>query len=265
MNIKKDIEKFSDNPGVYCIQNKTDITKLYVGKAANLRIRTRQHINNLIRNKDDCPYLQNAWNKYGENDFKIYVLCECELNKCVEKEKYYIKKLKAKVPNGYNLTDGGEGSPGRILSEEFIKKMSESQKKTFQNGRIHPMLGKHHSEKIRKKISENRGDYSGENSWDYGKPKTEDTKRKISLSKVGVKILFRKTTSKYVGVCFDIDAGSWRAYITINRKQIKLGNFEKEIDAVIARDIASIKYYGKDAKINLENKRNYYISQLNVV
>lgn len=39
-------------------------------------------------------------------------------------EKYYIVQYNCKVPNGYNVSDGGEGNLGIILSSESRKKMS---------------------------------------------------------------------------------------------------------------------------------------------
>lgn len=68
-----------------------------------------------------------------------------------------------------NCTWGGEGSTGRVISEETRKKIGESQKdKTI-------------SEETRKKISESqKGKCSGENNGFYGKTHTEETKKKIS-------------------------------------------------------------------------------------
>lgn len=36
-------------------------------------------------------------------------------------------------PNGYNLTSGGDGTPGRIITDEQRKRMSEGQKKRFKD------------------------------------------------------------------------------------------------------------------------------------
>ena len=63
----------------------------------------------------------------------------------------------------YNMTDGGEGSSGRIHSEETKKKLSEAHK------------GKTLSEKHKKKLSEVR----------KGRIFSEEHKRKLSESKKG--------------------------------------------------------------------------------
>ena len=87
-------------------------------------------------------------------------------------EKYYIKLYKTLWPNGYNLSEGGEGG---IMCEEIRKKMSLSHK-----GQIPHNKGKHHSEETKKKISEVT---SGEKNPFYGKHHSEETKQKISDSR----------------------------------------------------------------------------------
>jgi len=57
-------------------------------------------------------------------------------------------------------------------------------------------------------------------------------------------------TSGFKGVNMDKRTSKWRAYITINKKQINLGIFEKFEDAVKARLEANIKYQGEFAYPN---------------
>ena len=111
-----------------------------------------------------------------------------------------------------NLTDGGEGVGGRILSQESRRKISASSKgKTFSEehkmkigaaskGR-NTMLGKTHSEETRKKMSEERKGKTfseetkmkmsearkGEKNHNYGKTHSEETKRKIGFASKGRK------------------------------------------------------------------------------
>lgn len=67
--------------------------------------------------------INNARNKYGTDNFITTILKECDtLDEANKWEMYYINKLNTKVPNGYNLTDGGEGSIGCIVSDETRKK-----------------------------------------------------------------------------------------------------------------------------------------------
>ena len=57
--------------------------------------------------------------------------------------------------------------------------------------------------------------------------------------------LCKNNTSGVTGVCFEKSIKRWSAYITVNRKQIKLGRFKKFEDAVKARKEAEEKYFGE--------------------
>jgi hypothetical protein len=82
-------------------------------------------------------YIGNAIQKHGKKNFRKEILCECSTKvELDEKERFWIKELDCKVPNGYNISDGGEGRTGP---------MSEEQKKKMRNTR---------SEKGRKNIAE---------------------------------------------------------------------------------------------------------------
>lgn len=83
---------------------------------------------------------------------------------------------------GYNITKGGAGANGRIVSEETKNKI-----RFAISGENHPMYGKHHTEEAKKKISENHWDCSGENNPKYwkGKQFSEEHKNKISKANRG--------------------------------------------------------------------------------
>lgn len=71
-----------------------------------------------------------------------------------EWEQYYIKFYNTLYPNGYNLTEGGNGG---VPCEETRRKLSEL-KKGLLSGEKNPMFGKHHSEEfIAKMKTINRG------------------------------------------------------------------------------------------------------------
>jgi len=87
-------------------------------------------------------YLKRIIKKYGRENFDFAILENCSRQNILQKENEWIKKLNCRFPNGYNLTDGGLGSPGRIISEETRQKKRLS------------MLGKTHSEETKRKMSE---------------------------------------------------------------------------------------------------------------
>lgn len=58
--------------------------------------------------------MQRAWNKYGENNFDMFILKSCKQKYLNRLEKMYIRVYDS-FHNGYNLTKGGDGFP---LDEE---------------------------------------------------------------------------------------------------------------------------------------------------
>lgn len=56
-----------------------------------------------------------------------------------------------------------------------------------------------------------------------------------------------KNTSGFIGVSMYKDTGKWRAYITVDGKQINLGSFENKEDAIRARLEGEAKYFGEFA------------------
>lgn len=60
----------------------------------------------------------------------------------------------------------------------------------------------------------------------------------------------KNSTSKYLGVCLDKTSNKWISYITINKKSIKLGGFNDEIEAAKVRNEATIKYFGEYGNLN---------------
>ena len=106
-------------------------------------------------------------------------------------EKFYIKLYKTLWPNGYNLTEGGDGG---IPSEETRRKMSNTQsgEKNHFFGKKHSdetiiklrdiNKGKHLSEETKKKISDK---IKGRTSPNKGKHPSEETRRKMSISRKG--------------------------------------------------------------------------------
>lgn len=116
--------------GIYVIENIAN-RKVYIGRSKDIGSRISSHKHNLRNNIHINKYLQNAWNKYGENNFKFYVLEECNtLEDTYDKEIFYIDKFKScDRKYGYNLSKGGEGAG--LWSEESKEKLSIS--KRFNN------------------------------------------------------------------------------------------------------------------------------------
>lgn len=110
---------------VYLIHNIKN-NKVYVGKTKNPQKRWAKHIRiaNGTRTIEKF-YLHRAINKYEENSFIFSIIQYFNNEKDMdEAEKYWIKYFDSKNQKyGYNLTDGGEGVSGRIVSEATRQKM----------------------------------------------------------------------------------------------------------------------------------------------
>ena len=123
--------------GVIYLRTNLANGKQYVGQTVNFRQREYDWSKRLNRDYAGV-YINNAREKYGTENWSVEILKECdtedELN---EWERYYIKKLNTKAPNGYNLSDGGEGCSGWIMPEEQRVTLSEIRK-----GSNNPMYGK---------------------------------------------------------------------------------------------------------------------------
>ena len=108
-----------------------------------------------------CKKFYNAIIKYGWSNFKHIVLCKTCKDRALLLEKTLVKYYKSRNLS-YNITDGGEDS-------------------------IPSMLGKHHTEEAKKKISE-----AGK------RPCTEQAKRKMGLTNRGINNgMYGKTISDY--------------------------------------------------------------------
>lgn len=138
--------------GIYKITNLLD-NKVYIGQALNIDKRWKEHQAALKHNKHQNKHLQNAWNKYGEENFKFEVIEECIKYLLNEEGIKYVKYYNANnVYFGYNQTIGGESTFGYKHTDKTKAKLSSINKKRLANPENHPLYGKHHTEETKEKI-----------------------------------------------------------------------------------------------------------------
>src|SRR6266581_8275853 len=113
-------------PGIYKITCTVN-NKIYIGSAVNLRRRRKEHFSDLRCNKHVNPYMQHAWNKYGEDAF-VFEVWELVLPMSLTaREQYWLNKLKPFGKKGFNI-DREAGSPlGRKHTPEAIENMRRVQ------------------------------------------------------------------------------------------------------------------------------------------
>lgn len=155
---------------VYMHTNKIN-NKVYVGITSRSP-EDRWGYNGNNYTKDKQPVFYNAIDKYGWENFEHIIFAE-DLTEYEAKriEVLLIALYKSncrryKNPEfGYNMTDGGEGTSGRICTDETKRKISERAK-----GRVF-------SEELKQKFSVI---FSEEGNPFYGKHHTEETKKMLS-------------------------------------------------------------------------------------
>lgn len=161
--------------GIYCIENKLDHKK-YIGQSINIYSRWSKHKYELNNKKHDNFYLQESWDKNGEDCFYFYVLEECNECDLDDKERYYIELFNTLNKDyGYNFTNGGKKD--FVMLDEVYTKSSNSLKDTYLNTDLKEIrrkdaLKQWSNPNIRKKIC-------GENNGMYGKHHSEETLNKL--------------------------------------------------------------------------------------
>jgi group I intron endonuclease len=188
---------------IYKVTNRVN-GKVYIGQTAfTLEVRKSHHIHSSKRMSPH--YFHRAIRKYGQDAFTWEIICSCfSKDEADAKERELIKFFGSKVPSGYNMTDGGEGTIGFSLSEESRDKISKkltgykhsdetraimskarTGRKLSDETRAKlsaRMKGTHMSNETKAKISKG---LMGNKPWNVGKPVSEETKARISKALTG--------------------------------------------------------------------------------
>jgi len=189
---------------VYIVTNIAN-GKQYVGITTNLTRRWHQHLSA----NGSAPALHAAIKKYGHEGFVLSHICDAfDFDAACDIERNLIQQHNTKAPNGYNLTDGGEGVVGRAMtnedkevrrntllvymasltpqerSEKFGTKnrvWSPEQIEKIRTSNVGKRVGKFPSEETRLKMSASHKQRPR-------KPLSEETKEKIRQSLLGRKM-----------------------------------------------------------------------------
>jgi group I intron endonuclease len=186
------IEVYTVGVFIYVITNDVN-DKSYVGLCAgDLQLRWRRHLACCRFGEGGALY--NAIRKYGENKFHITSLWSGHVSPDSLKtlEKYFIRCLNTMRPNGYNLTEGGDGSFGFKHSEEYKQSMRDrfiSEATRQKMSRIHKgkVISQHQKQIVAEKL---RG-----NQHMLGHRHSEETRAKIAAAGRG-RIISEETRRK---------------------------------------------------------------------
>lgn len=101
---------------LYCLEN-TLTDKIYIGKTVDFDRRMKEH----STGHGKARALHAAILKYGWQHFRVIVIEEIPVEDLDEAEAFWIAFLDTKAPNGYNLTDGGNGGKTSEAAKELMR------------------------------------------------------------------------------------------------------------------------------------------------
>lgn len=168
---------------VYRIINKIN-GKLYYGSSCHIEERFYRHKLLLNKGKHENPYLQNAWNKYGDKAFVFEIAELCDKTILAIREQFYMDSSRSTEREyGYNICPQANHS---VMSEETKKKIGDANR-----GKSTWIKGKHHTPQARYKMSvasklnnEMKGKIGPLHPF-YGKTHSKESRQKMSLAKKG--------------------------------------------------------------------------------
>lgn len=203
----------------------------YVGSAKNFYKRKRSHLTRLRANIHHSPYLQNSWNKYGEQNFKFILLEKIvEDNMLLIREQWWINNSHSE----YNICKIAGSSIG-------VKRRQETKDKVRNAN-----LGLKHPDWRNKIKSKAQG---GENHWTKKKNFSEESKIKMSFAQK--KLYESGYIHPFAKVVIEVDENN----IVLNEwsSSIKVGKFYNVSSMTIRNIIA-----GKNSR-KLKNKIFKYV------
>jgi group I intron endonuclease len=205
---------------IYEIKNTVN-GKRYVGRTSRYRARTSRHKSDLRNNTHHNSSLQRDWGEFGEPAFTFSILSEVEnLEDAVFAEQSLLDSGRGKDLYNIGPSTCGDNltfNPDRddIVSRitdainERYESMSPEDRKVIHGSHINGMTGRTHSDEVksaareralgnswakghkrtpeqREKLSKVASERTGDKNSFYGKKHTEETKRALSIARLGV-------------------------------------------------------------------------------
>ena len=149
-----------NNCYVYCLIDPKNGVPFYIGKGKGTRMYSHERDvkNGKIPNTNNTYLFRKIKKIHTSGLSVIYkkIIENIDDDMALSVEVKEIRKVgRANLGLGplCNLTDGGEGNSGKVVSEESKHKMSLTAKERLKDPCKHPMFHKYHSQKSKKKMS----------------------------------------------------------------------------------------------------------------
>jgi group I intron endonuclease len=180
--------------GVYAITNITT-GKRYIGSSIDCLERFKRHRWELRAGRHVNPVLQNAFNKYGEDDFTYKVIHPLPITDAQDKEQWYIDNFYEELYNtSRSAYHGGDLITYHPNRDDIVLRMTEAVKLRYQqmspeerkllsertSGQNNGMFGRKHSPEAIQQMSLAASARTGEKNPFYGRTHSEQTRQKIS-------------------------------------------------------------------------------------
>ena len=182
--------------------------------------------------------ISRAIQKHGKKNFYCGVIKSCNSKEELDYwEKFYIAALHCKVPYGYNLTDGGEGTIGYSFTDEHRAKLSAA----F-SGEKNPRYGKKNSPEhtariIAANLGRKRKPGTGQNISNALKGKKHTPERCAHVSAA------QRGYSPYKNLIAELDAH--------NLSYAALGKLLGFVQSIISRKMRCIRNFTDADKVKL--------------
>lgn len=131
---------YGNGTAIYGIKNIIS-NKIYVGATKHIQRRLMKHFNELFHNRHRTKKLQEDFNKYGFDSFKIIIFNDDPNINLLEKEKE--KQISIGIDNLYN-----EKISGYWIKEEYRQKLANSSKATHKTKEYRDKMSKIKTNKV---------------------------------------------------------------------------------------------------------------------
>lgn len=141
MSYKLKIDYINNNCGIYKIYSKKEPEKFYIGNSLSIAIRRNKHFSLLKKGIHHSKYLQNYYNKYGENSlcFEIIEKYNFPIDYEVSLKKDYLESAEQHYINTLNPSFNmrkivGHLNPRVVTEEEKIRTSNRHKNNSYCKG-----------------------------------------------------------------------------------------------------------------------------------